>query len=319
MMRVAVLDDYQRVALELADWSKVSEQAEVVVFDDHLAELDALAQRLADFEVLVLMRERTPIGAELLARLPKLQLLVTTGRANASIDLPAATAHGVRVSYTNAHPADTALMVELTWTLILAAVRGLNAEVTAVRDGQWQQGLGSGVSGRRLGLIGLGRIGSEVARIGTAFGMTVSAWSENLTAELAAAAGVQAVSKQQLLRESDIVSLHLRLSDRSVATIAAPELALMKSSALLVNTARGPLVDEASLVAALTSGEISGAALDVFGCEPLPAGHPFRALPNVLATPHIGYVTQENYRVFFTDIVEDVSAFLAGAPIRLLN
>jgi phosphoglycerate dehydrogenase-like enzyme len=319
MTRVAVLDDYQGVALSLADWRTVTDQAEVVVFSDHVADVRELAGRLAEFDIIVLMRERTPVGEELLGLLPKVRLIVTTGRANASIDLAAATARGVRVACTNAHETDTALMVELTWTLILASVRGLAREAGAVRGGGWQRGLGSGLTGRRLGLVGLGRIGSEVARIGTAFGMNVSAWSPNLTQEKAAPVHVRAVGKETLLRHSDIVSLHLRLSERSKGVIAAPELALMKSTAFLVNTARGPLVDEKDLVDALTARRIAGAALDVFDREPLPADHPFRTLDNVLATPHIGYVAEENYHVFFADIVADIAAFLAGRPIRLLN
>jgi phosphoglycerate dehydrogenase-like enzyme len=317
--RVAVLDDYQEVASTLVDWRPVTDQAEVVVFTDHLADVAELAARLADFDVVVAMRERTPIGEELLDLLPKLRLIVTTGKANASIDLAAATARGVRVSCTRAHETDTALLAELTWTLILASVRGLVRETDAVRAGGWQQGLGSGLTGKQLGLVGLGRIGSEVARIGAAFGMSVSAWSQNLTQEQAAAAQVRAVGKEALLRDSDIVSIHLRLSERSRGVIAAPELALMKPTAFLVNTARGPLVDEDDLADALRSRRIAGAALDAFGCEPLPADHPFRTLDNVLATPHIGYVTEENYGVFFADIVADIEAFLAGRPIRLLN
>lgn len=319
MTRVAVLDDYQGVALSQADWSPVTDRAEVVVFTDHLADVGELAARLADFDVVVLMRERTPVGAELLGLLPGLRLIVTTGRANASIDLAAATARGVRVCWTDAHESDTAVMAELTWALILASVRGLAREAAAVRGGGWQLGLGSGLTGKRLGLVGLGRIGSEVARIGAAFGMSVSAWSQNLTDEQAASAGVRRAGKEALLRESDVVSLHLRLSERSRHVIAAPELALMKPTAFLVNTARGPLVDEAALADALGARRIAGAALDVFAREPLPADHPFRTLDNVLATPHIGYVTRENYGVFFADIVADVAAFLDGRPIRLLN
>lgn len=318
-MKVAVLDDYQGVALEMADWSPVTAQAEVVVFRDHLAGIGDLAERLAPFDVVVVMRERTPVGADLLARLPRLRLLVTTGAGNASIDLAAAAARGVVVSATGAAPDGSEQLAELTWALILAAVRDLPSQAASVRRGDWQQGLGTGVYGRTLGLLGVGRIGTIVGRIGAAFGMDVCAWSENLTDERAAAAGVRRVAKTELFERSDVVSLHLRLSERTTGVVGAAELSSMKPSAYLVNTSRGPLVDEPSLIEALRENRIAGAAIDAFEVEPLPPDHPFRTLPKVIATPHIGYVTHDMYGVFFRDVVEDITAFLAGAPVRVLS
>jgi phosphoglycerate dehydrogenase-like enzyme len=318
-VKVAVLDDYQGVALEMADWSPVTERAEVVVFRDHLDDVAALAERLAPFEVVVVMRERTPVGAGLLERLPRLRLLVTTGAGNASIDLAAAAAQGVVVCATGAAPDANEQLAELTWALILAAVRDLPGQVASVRRGDWQQGLATGVYGRTLGLLGVGKIGTVVGRIGTAFGMDVCAWSENLTDERAAAAGVRRVEKAELFERSDIVSLHLRLSERTTGVVGAAELSLMKPSAYLVNTSRGPPVDEPSLVEALRAGRIAGAAIDAFAVEPLPPDHPFRTLPNVIATPHVGYVTRDMYGVFFRDVVEDIAAYLSGAPVRVLT
>lgn len=318
MTAVAVLDDYQHYARDRVDWSALAGRADVVFLDHHLTDPDELARTLAPFEVVVCMRERTPITADLLARLPDLRCLVTTGLGNASIDLDAAAARGVVVSATRAQRFANEQLAELTWALILAAVKHLPAEAAAVRAGGWQQAVGTGLSGKRLGVVGLGRIGAEVARLGIAFGMDVRAWSEHLAPEQAAEHGVTAVAKEELFATSDVITLHLRLSARSTGIVGPRELGVMKPGAILVNTARGQLVDEPSLVRALRAGRIRGAALDTFETEPLPADHPFRTLPNVLATPHIGYVTEEMYEVFFHDVVEDVDRFLAGDPVRVI-
>jgi phosphoglycerate dehydrogenase-like enzyme len=310
--RIAILDDYQGVALSLADWSGF----EVEAFRDHLAGEDAVAERLADFDVVVAMRERTPFPRTLLERLPRLRLLVTTGMRNASIDLAAAREHGIVVSGTGGSGTTTA---ELTWGLVLAVTRGIPAEVAAVRSGGWQVGLGAGLHGGTLGILGLGRIGGQVARFGNAFGMRVIAWSENLTAERARECGAKLVARQTLLAEADVLTIHLVLGDRSRGLVGAPELAQMKPTAFLVNTSRGPIVQETALVEALEAGTIAGAAIDVFDEEPLPAEHPLRRLPNVVATPHIGYVTAGSYRIFYGEAAEDVRAFLAGQPVRIVT
>jgi phosphoglycerate dehydrogenase-like enzyme len=316
MTRVAILDDYQDVALGLADWKTLPAGTEVVAFREHLHELDAVAKRLADFDVVVAMRERTAFPRPLLEKLPKLRLLVTTGMRNASIDMQAAADRGVTVCGTSGLPYPTA---ELTWGLVLALFRRIAVEDRATREGQWQTTLGLGLNGKTLGVIGLGTLGSRVARYGKAFEMEVLAWSQNLTAERAAEAGATLVGKEELLRRSDVVSLHLVLSDRTRGLLGARELGLMKRTAYLVNTSRGPIVDEAALVRALQDGAIAGAGLDVFEPEPLPLDHPFRKLPNTLITPHLGYVTEETYRVFFGHALEDVQAFLRGAPVRVLK
>jgi phosphoglycerate dehydrogenase-like enzyme len=316
MTRVAILDDYQDVALGLADWKTLPAGTEVVAFREHLHELDAVAKRLADFDVVVAMRERTAFPRPLLEKLPKLRLLVTTGMRNASIDMQAAADQGVTVCGTSGLPYPTA---ELTWGLVLALFRRIAVEDRATREGQWQTTLGLGLNGKTLGVIGLGTLGSRVARYGKAFEMEVLAWSQNLTAERAAEAGATLVGKEELLRRSDVVSLHLVLSDRTRGLLGARELGLMKRTAYLVNTSRGPIVDEAALVRALQDGAIAGAGLDVFEPEPLPLDHPFRKLPNTVITPHLGYVTEETYRVFFGHALEDVQAFLRGAPVRVLK
>lgn len=305
--KIAVLDDYQGVALQLADWSAVTARADVDVFRDHLADPDAVAARLRPYEIVCVMRERTPLGAALIERLPNLKLIASTGPRNASIDLKAAAARGVSVVHTGYFGSPT---VELTWALILAAARHLVAEAAAVRNGGWQHSIGDDLSGKTLGIIGLGNIGSQVAKIGVAFGMRVLAWSQNLTAEKAAAAGAAWASKEELLRQADIVSVHLVLSDRTRGMIGAAELASMKRSARLVNTSRGPIVVEAALIAALKAGQIAAAAIDVYDVEPLPAGHPYRNLPNLLATPHIGYVSRGLYERFYRDTVASIIAWL---------
>jgi len=315
MMRVAVLDDYQGVALSMADWSPVTSRAEVDVYSDHLAEPSRLVERLAPYDVVVLMRERTPLPAEVIVRLPRLRLVVTTGARNASIDLAAAAAQGVVVSGTGSLATAPA---ELTWALVLGLCRHLEVEVGNVRSGGWQTTLGRDLAGRTLGVVGLGRIGSQVAKVGRAFGMEVVAWSRNLTAERAAEVGSSAVRFDDLLTRSDVVTIHQVLSDRTRGLFGARELGLMKADALLVNTSRAQVVDAEALVKALEAGEIGGAALDVFDEEPLPAGHALRNAPRLLPTPHIGYVTEAVYRRFFGEAVEDIVAFLAGSPVRTL-
>jgi phosphoglycerate dehydrogenase-like enzyme len=309
-MKVAVLDDYQNVALRMADWAPVARRAEITVFTDHIADPDQLVQRLTPFDVIFVMRERTPLPREILQRLPQLKMIASTGPFNASIDMAAAEEFGVHVGTTGGSVAAT---IELTWALILAGARSLVAESRSVHDGGWQVSVGSELSGKVLGVLGLGRIGAKVARIGQAFGMRVIAWSENLTPDAAEKAGADYVSKDTLLRTSDVLTVHLKLSDRSLGLIGAAELAAMKPTALLVNTSRGPIVDEAALIDALRARTIAAAALDVFDTEPLPAGHPLRTLDNVLATPHIGYVADRPYEIFFGDAVAAISAWLDQA------
>jgi phosphoglycerate dehydrogenase-like enzyme len=307
MVKIAVLDDYQGAALEMADWSPLAERAKVVVFRDHLSDPAEVAARLEPFDVVCVMRERTPLGRAIIDRLPRLKLIASTGAANASIDLAAARERGIRVAQTGytSHGA-----IELTWALLLAAVRAIPAEVESVRAGGWQTAVGGDLSGRTLGLVGLGRIGSAMTRIGRAFDMNVIAWSPNLTDAKAAEAGARLVPKEALFREADVVSLHLVLSDRSRGIVGAAELALMKPSAWLINTSRGPLIDEAALLDTLRAKRIAGAALDVFATEPLPPDHPLRTLPNVVATPHIGFVTEETYKTFYRDTVRNIIAWL---------
>jgi phosphoglycerate dehydrogenase-like enzyme len=309
---VAVLDDYQDVARSIVEWP---DGVDVVAFTDHLAEEDAVVARLQGFDVVVAMRERTAFPRTVLERLPGLKLLVTTGPRNASIDVAAATERGIVVSGTWGIVSNT---VELTWALILAVARGLPAEVASVRSGGWQQGLGRDLNGKMLGVLGVGNIGSQVAHIAKAFGMGVLAWSANLTDERAEGVGAKRVEKDELFRQADIVSVHLVLSDRTRGLIARDELALMKPTAFLVNTSRGPIIDDDALVDALERGVISGAGLDAFAVEPLPPDHPYRRLQNVVATPHIGYVTEDCYRIFYDQIVEDITGWLAGAPLRVL-
>ena len=315
MPKVAILDDYQNVAMSMADWRSLPPGVSVEAFSDHLADEDALAQRLAPFEIIVAMRERTPFPRSLFGRLPNLRLLVTTGMRNAAIDLDAAADRGVVVCGTNGLAQPTA---ELTWGLILALARRIPAEDAATKRGAWQVSVGEGVHGKTLGVMGLGRLGSQVARVGGAFGMDVIAWSQNLTAERAADCGAALVSKDELLSESDFLAIHLILSRRTRGLVGARELSQMKRSAYLINTSRGPIVDERALIAALRARSIAGAGLDVFDAEPLPPDHPFRSLSNTVITPHVGYVTAETYRVFYGDAVEDIRAYLAGAPIRAI-
>jgi len=313
-MKIAVLDDYQNVALGLADWDSLD--AEVVVFDRPFRDADDAVGALAGFDVLVAMRERTRFPAEVLERLPDLRLLVSTGPRNAAIDLAAAARLGITVCGTGYDATPT---VEHAWAMILGAARNLGAETASMRTGGWQVGLGTGLHGKTLGLLGLGRIGSAVAAVGHAFGMETIAWSQNLTAEAAAEHGTRAVSKEQLFAESDVLTIHLVLSDRTRGLVGAAELAAMKDTAILVNTSRGPIIEEAALIDALRRQSIRGAALDVYDTEPLPPDHSLRLLPNALLTGHIGYVTRELYETFYGGAVEDIAAFQVGSPIRVLG
>jgi phosphoglycerate dehydrogenase-like enzyme len=306
-MKVAILDDYQNVALQLADWSGVRRHADITVFNDHLGDATAVVERLQPFDIVCVMRERTPLTRDILEQLPRLKLIASTGPRNASIDMKAAAERRVVITATGYESTPT---IELTWTLILASMRHLDREAASVRQGGWQIGLGANLRGKCLGVVGLGNIGSEVARIGLAFGMNVIAWSQNLTQEKAGAAGATLVDKQTLFRQADIVTIHLVLSQRTAGLVGAPEIALMKTTATLVNTSRGPIVDQTALIEALRARRIAGAAIDVFDVEPLPTGHPFRTLDNVLATPHIGYVTEELYRTFYGDAAANIAAWL---------
>jgi phosphoglycerate dehydrogenase-like enzyme len=305
--RIAVLDDYQNVALSMANWSVLDARATVTVFSDYLGEPDAVVARLQPFDIVCVMRERTPMTRAIIERLPKLRLIASTGTQNASIDLKAAEEHGARVVYTGYSSTPT---IELTWALILASARNLVTENASLRGGGWQCLVGDDLAGRTLGVLGLGNIGSAVARIGGAFGMRVVAWSENLTAERAAEGGATLVTKDELLRQADIVTIHLVLSRRTRGLVGASEIALMKPTARLVNTSRGPIVVETDLLAALEEGKIAGAAIDVFDQEPLPPDHPFRSLPKLLATPHIGYVSRGLYERFYQDTVKNILQWL---------
>jgi phosphoglycerate dehydrogenase-like enzyme len=307
MLRIAIFDDYQNVALELADWSPVLERATVTVFDDHLSDSDEIVDRLRGFNVVCVMRERTPLTRDILERLSQLKLIASTGPRNASIDVEAAAERGIEVLHTNY---DSSPTVELTWALILASARNLTIETASVQSGGWQRTVGDGLRGNVLGVLGLGNIGGEVARIAGAFGMRVMAWSENLTPERAAAAGAKLVSRRELFQQADILTIHLVLSPRTRGLVGKSELALMKQSARLVNTSRGPIVDENALLETLRERRLAGAAIDVFDVEPLPPEHPFRRLDNVIATPHIGYVSRELYRVFYQDTVANIAGWL---------
>jgi phosphoglycerate dehydrogenase-like enzyme len=316
MTRLAILDDYQNVALQMADWNSLGSAVSVEVFHDTIADQDALAQRLRDFEVIVAMRERTPFKSPLLERLPKLKLLITTGMRNASIDLKATAARGILVCGTAVVSPST---VEITWGLLLAAARHISHEDNGMHNGRWQTTVGTGLHGKVLGLLGLGNLGSKVAVVGKAFGMQVIAWSQNLTAEHASSFGVERVEKEELFRRADFLSIHTVLSSRTRGLVDAAELGAMKPTAYLINTSRGPIVNEQAMIAALEGRKIAGAALDVYDVEPLPANHVLRRLDNVVLTPHLGYVTFENYRQMYAQAVEDIHAFLDGNPIRIVT
>jgi phosphoglycerate dehydrogenase-like enzyme len=308
-MRIVVLDDYQRVAREYGQFS-----GDVQVLHEHL---DDPVEALQGAEVVVAMRERTPFPAEIFDRLPDLRLLVTTGMANAAIDLEAAAAHGVMVCGTEMGGSKNT--AELTWALILACRRHVVTEDRALRDGRWQTTVGTDLAGSTLGVLGLGRLGSQVARIGRAFDMRVVAWSQNLTPERAAEAGATWVSKDELFTVSDVVTVHLKLGPRTTGLVGAADLAAMKPSSILINTSRGPIVDQGALVSALTSGSIAGAGLDVYDTEPLPADHPLRGAPNTVLLPHLGYVTESGYRAMYRQVVEDIDAWRSGSPLRVLT
>jgi len=312
--RIGILDDYQGVTLALGPWDRLPSGMRVEVFRDTITDQDALVQRLAPFDCLVIMRERTPFPRALIAQLPNLRLLITTAARNRSVDVAACVERGITVCGTTSigHPT-----VDLTWGLILGLARAIPRQEASLRAGQWQgMPLGVGLEGRTLAVMGLGNLGARVAKVGAALGMEVIAWSQNLTAEKAAAAGARLVDKPTLLREADVLTLHLVLSDRSRGILGAAELGLMKPTAYLVNTSRGPLIDQGALVAALQEGRIAGAGLDVFDQEPLPPGHPLLAAPNTLLTPHLGYVTEANYRAYFTGAVEAILGYCAGTPVR---
>ena len=309
-LKIAILDDYQGVALSMADWSSLQAMGEITAFGDHVDDEDLLVQRLLPFDVVCVMRERTPLTRSVINRLPKLRLIASTGPRNRSIDATAAEEQGIEVVGTGyfSEPA-----IEMTWALILGGARHLAEEVASVRAGAWQSSIGTGLHGKTLGVLGLGNIGAQVAAIGRAFGMRVVAWSQNLTEEKARDAGATLLTKEELFRTADILTVHLILSRRTTHLIGKDELALMKRSAYLVNTSRGGIIDDDALIATLQRGDIAGAALDVFEVEPLPTNHPYRTLPNVLATPHVGYVTEELYRTFYSDTVNDIVAWARAA------
>lgn len=316
MTRIAILDDYQGVALKSAPWERLRGRVKISVFRDHLEGADALAARLAEFDVLVLNRERTQLDQPLIARLPQLKLVATSGMRNKAVDTRAAQLAGVQVCGTQTLGYPT---VELTWALILGLARHLVAEAQAIQSGCWQTALGVGLRGKTLGIVGLGRVGGDVARIGRAFGMDVLGWSRTLTPDAAQVCGARCVPFEELLAHSDVLSIHAPLTAQTRNLIDAPQLARMKSSALLVNTARGGIVNEAALAEALRQGQLRGAALDVFEQEPLPPNHALLGLPNLLLTPHIGYVVEENYHTAFGQIVENIEAWLDGRLLRPLE
>jgi phosphoglycerate dehydrogenase-like enzyme len=316
MMRVALLDDYQGVALRLADWKSLQPEVQVEAFPEHIRDLDELAKRLHTFECVVLMRERTALKRPLIEKLPNLKLVITTGMQNASVDAAALAERGIVFCGTDGLGHSTA---ELTWGLILCLLRNIPHEDHALRQGRWQTKIGFGAKGKTLGIIGLGRLGKMVAGYGKAFGMEVIGWSRSFNAEKAAELGIKSVSKDELLAQSDIVTIHVGLSDSSRGLLGAPDLARMKPTAYLVNTSRAPIVDEAALLAALKGRKIAGAAIDVFENEPVTKGHPFFDLDNVVVTPHLGYAIEENFRINYTSAIENIRAFLDGKPIRLIK
>jgi len=317
MTRIAVLDDYQQVGRGLADWASLGPDCQIDFLDRSLPDVEAAAAALADYDVIGLMRERMPVPAALIERLPRLKLIVITGAHNRTLDLEAARARGIRVCHTGVGESFYAT-TELAWALILAALRHLPQEDRRMRQGLWQGTVGRTLHGRTLGLLGLGRLGGRMAEVARAFGLNVIAWSQNLTEDRCAELGVRRVERESLFRESEILSLHLVLSARTRGIVGAAELALMRPDAILINTSRGPLVDEGALLAALQEKRIAAAGLDVYDAEPLPEDHPLRGLDNVVLSPHLGYVTEGTYRVFFTDMVEDIAAWRKGAPVRVL-
>jgi phosphoglycerate dehydrogenase-like enzyme len=315
--RIAILDDYQRVALKMADWSALPPDCEPVVFDRNLATEDEAARALADFDVVCLLRERMPMPRTLIERLPALKLIVVTGAHNRTLDLAAAKERGITVSHTRGGDSQYATP-ELAWGLILSLMRHIPQEHQRMRESGWQETVGTALHGQTLSILGLGRLGSRMASIGRAFGMELLAWSQNLTAERAEAAGATLVAKDELFARADVLTIHLVLGERSRGLVGAAELQRMKPSAVLINTSRGPIVDQAALIAALEARHIRGAGLDVYDREPLPVDHPLRRLGNVVLTPHLGYVTEGTYRMFYADTVEAIAAWRAGTPVRTL-
>ena len=315
-MKIAILDDYQNLARTSADWSPVETRAEITVFHDTLSDLDALVARLSPFDVLCIMRERTPIGSDLMARLPNLKLIVTTGKRNDAIDMQAAKQHGIVVCGTESPSTATP---ELTFALILGLARGIVPENASMRQGGWQVGLGQDLAGSTLGIIGLGRLGGKIAQIAKAFDMNVMAWSENLTAQRCAELGVQLARKDELLANSDFITIHQRLSERTINLISRVDFEKMKPSAFLINTSRGPIVNVDDLLDAVNKGIIAGAGIDVYDTEPLPSDHPLRHSNRLLLTPHLGYVTRETWKVFYGQTVKAVLAWMDNAPIRIIS
>jgi phosphoglycerate dehydrogenase-like enzyme len=314
-MRLAILDDHEGVALELADWESLGPDIHIDVYRDNIKDENILADRLRPYQILVIMRERTPFPRSLIERLDKLKLLVTTGARNLAIDLSACREKGIVVCGTDSSKTAAA---ELAWALILAALRRIPQHDRAVREGRWVDAIGSGLAGKALGVLGLGKLGAQVARVGLAFGMEVIAWSQNLTPQRAAEVGVVRVEKNEFFATADIISIHVILSERTRGLVGAHEIGLMKPQAHLINTSRGPVIEEKALIEALREKRIAGAGLDVFEMEPLPTDHPFLTLDNVVLTPHIGYVTREGFRTYFTEACADVSAWLSGRPVRVL-
>lgn len=324
MVKVAILDDYQEVALKMADWNSLPAGTEIKVFNKHISDKDELVKRLNEFQVISTMRERTPFDRDLFSRLPNLKILVTTGMHNVAIDLDAAADLGILVCGTGGPTApgleiDMSDVVELTWGLILSLARRIPWEDNGVRKGHWQTSVGISLREKTLGILGLGNLGSQVAGIGRAFGMSIIAWSQNLTNKATAKVGALLVTKDELFASADILTIHLRLSDRTRGLVGEHELGLMKQTSYLINTSRGPIVNEKALIKALSNKSIGGAGLDVFDHEPLPAEHPFLSLDNVILTPHIGYVSDNTYRVFYKDTVEDILGYLEGRPVRVMN
>lgn len=315
MKKISILDDYQGVALNMASWEKLKDRAEISVLQEHIADVGALAQRLAGTHILVVNRERTAISSELLKRLPDLQLIVTSGKRNAAIDMITAAERGITVCATGSYGYPTA---EMVWAMILGFARHIPTETKNMKSGGWQTTVGMGLQGKTLGVLGVGRVGSDVAKIGVAFGMKVLGWSRSFNDERAAELGIQSASFEHILREADVISLHMPLTAATQHLISQPELAMMKPGVLLVNTARGPLINEAALIDALQQRRIRGAALDVYAVEPLPTDHPLRQLDNVLLTPHLGYVIEENYRMQYGLVVDNIEAWLNGTPVRVI-
>lgn len=318
-MRIAVLDDYLRISQEVADWSPVKQRAEVVIFDRPFDNLDAAVAALRDFDILCTLRERMPIPRALIERLPRLKYILVTGKRFDQIDAAAAGERGIPVSNTKVDGRGGGAVAELVWGLILSLARNIPREDRLMRQGEWQHAMGTTLKGKRLGILGLGGLGQQIAKGGAFFGMDVVAWSQNLTPEKAAAGGARYVTKDELFASSDFVTVHVAWSERTTGLVAAPELALMKPTAYLINTARGPIINEAALIDVLENRRIAGAALDVYWQEPLTENHPLRRLDNVVLTPHLGYFTREMLAVYYADAVIAIGAFLDGRPLNVVN